>query len=177
MLSRKKISYSGAVILMAVIFILAGTRQVSAGESVFRPFKASFSGTAEWDGASQFAKCQGVGRATNLGLMTSDCTAVLNLSGYGPKTECANEGTGNGLPNVNVALLTADDGDTLALVALDLACEIQPFTSFHGTGVWYVHPSMSTGRFTGTAGWGTLDGNVDFSEGTFEVNWKGRIAY
>jgi hypothetical protein len=73
--------------------------------------------------------------------------------------------------------LTAANGDRLVLVSVDLACELVQLTSFHGTGVWSVDSSSSTGRFANATGTGELDGNVDFFAGTVQVSLIGEIAY
>jgi hypothetical protein len=73
--------------------------------------------------------------------------------------------------------LTASDGDVLVLVSIDLACEIVSLSSFHGTGVWTVDSSASTGRFAGADGTGNLDGTVDFTAGTVKVSLIGEIRY
>jgi hypothetical protein len=84
---------------------------------------------------------------------------------------------GNALPNVNTATLIAANGDRLVLVSVDLACEIEPLTGFHATGVWTVHPSMSTGRFAGATGTGICVANVAFEAGIFETTYSGEISY
>ena len=165
------------VAAVAATFALMGWTQVFADAADGTPFEAALSGVAAWDGMSPIANCQGAGTATHLGLTTSQCTAVLDLASYGPHPECAGEGTGNALPNVNTAVLIAANGDRLVLVSNDIACEIDPLTSFHATGVWSVHPSMSTGRFAGATGTGTCDANVDFATGIFEITYTGKIAY
>lgn len=162
---------------MAATFVLvSGTQALAEGDGVVS-FSAVVSGTATWDGQSPVANCQGAGIATHLGLTTSQCTAVLDLASYGPNPECAAEGTGHALPNVNTATLIAANGDRLVLVSVDLACEIEPLTSFHSTGTWTVHPSMSTGRFAGATGTGNCDANVDFAAGIYEIRWSGEIAF
>jgi len=73
--------------------------------------------------------------------------------------------------------LTAANGDKLVLVGDDLACEILPLQSFHGTGIWHVNSLASTGRFAGAAGTGFLDGHVDFVEGVYDIRFSGEISY
>lgn len=162
---------------VAASLSLAAAAQVFADDEKDVSFEAVLSGTAMWDMSSPIANCQGAGTATHLGLTASQCTAVLDLASYGPNAECAGEGTGNGLPNVNTATLIAANGDRLVLVSVDLACEIDLFTSFHSTGVWTVHPTMSTGRFAGATGTGNCDAHVDFDAGIFEITFSGNITY
>jgi hypothetical protein len=162
---------------VATILALTGGTQAFADSGGAAPFAAVLAGTAVWDGTSPVANCQGAGTATHLGQTTSQCTAVLDLSSYGPNPACAGEGTGNALPNVNTATLIAPNGDRLVLVSTDIACEIDPLTSFHATGVWKVHPSMSTGRFAGATGTGNCDAKVDFAAGIFEITYTGEIVY
>jgi len=165
------------VAAVAATLALMGSTQAFADGTDAVPFEAALSGTAAWDGLSPVANCQGAGTATHLGLTTSQCTAILDLPSYGLHPECAGEGTGNALPNVNTAVLIAPNGDRLVLVSNDIACEIDPLTGFHATGAWTVHPSMSTGRFAGATGTGTCDAKVDFAAGIFEITYAGTIAY
>jgi len=168
---RRCLFVSGVIATLA----LAGTAPGVAAQGAV-PFVAALSGTAQWDGGP-VAMCQSSGVASHLGLTTSQCSAVLDFANYRPYAECSGEGTGFGLPNVNTMVLTAADGDQLVLVSIDLACELVPFTSFHGTGQWTVDSSASTGRFAGATGSGTLDGNVDFFAQTVDVGLVGEITY
>lgn len=166
------------VAAVAVTFSFMGTAQVFAGDEDSVPFVAALSGnTAVLDLGNARADCASAGIATHLGLTTSKCTATLDLANYMPYDECAGEGTGYGLPNVNTITLTAADGDQLVLVSVDLACEIVQLTSFHGIGIWSVDSSASTGRFAGATGSGQLDGHVDFFAQTVQVSLIGEISY
>lgn len=166
----------GAVGLTA-IFALAGPTQTIAGDKPAVPFAAALTGTAQWDGGP-IMTCQGEGIARHLGKSTSQCFAALDFAGYAPYDECAKDETGYGIPNVNTMTLTATNGDQLVIVSIDIACEIVPFTSFHGIGVWTVDGSASTGRFAGATGIGKLDGNVDFAAGgAVMVTLIGDISY
>ena len=162
---------------VAAILATIGVTQAFAGRAHGVPFEAALSGTAVWDGASPVATCQGAGKATHLGLTTASCSAVLDVASFGPDPRCAAEGTGNALPNVNTATLTAANGDQLVLVSVDIACQFEPGTSFHSTGVWTVQPSLSTGRFAGATGTGNCDAHVDFAAGVFAITYTGEITY
>jgi len=164
------------VVGLTGIIALVGAMQVSADGEQSVPFAAALSGTAEWDGGPVMT-CQGEGIASHLGRTVSQCTSVLDLANYQLYAECAGEGTGFGIPNINTVTLTAADGDRLVLVSVDLACEIVQGTSFHGTGLWTVDAFESTGRFAGATGTGNLDGKVDFSTGDVMVNVTGEIAF
>jgi len=161
---------------IAAIFALLTFDQATAGNATV-PFEAYFSGTAELDFGNLTAYCHGEGIATHLGKANSECVSLL--LDYGPLEECDSEegGTGFGIPNINTATLTAANGDKLVLVGDDLACEILPLQSFHGTGIWHVNPLASTGRFAGATGTGSLEGHVDFVEGVFDIKYKGAISY
>ena len=161
---------------IVAVFTLLTFNQAIAGNATV-PFEASFTGTAELNLCIFIAHCHGEGIATHLGLTSSDC--VSNLLGYGRFEECEDEegGTGFGIPNINTATLTAANGDKLVLVTDDLACEILPLRSFHGTGFWQVDPLASTGRFAGTTGAGFLEGHADFVDGVFESKFSGVISY
>jgi hypothetical protein len=173
--SRSGTAICGAA--AAAILLLAGPVRVDAEGGPAVPFAAALSGTAVLDLGRAEARCSSEGIATHLGLTTSECTAALDLANYRPYDECAGEGTGFGLPNVNTLRLTAANGDRLVLVSIDLACELVQLTSFHGTGVWTVDGAASTGRFANATGTGNLDGTVDFFAGTVQVSLTGEIAY
>jgi len=156
---------------------LFGTTGVFADDGDYVPFVAALSGAAHWDGGP-IATCQGAGVARHLGMTTSQCTAELDLALYMEYDVCSEEGeTGFGIPNVNTIVLTAANGDQLVIISFDIACEVIPFRSFHGTGEWIVDSSASTGRFAGASGIGDLEGNVDFVEGVVQVNIIGEIDY
>ena len=177
MTSKSGLSRPLSAVAVAAAFSVAGAAQVYADGEVPVPFVAALSGMAVLDLGKAEAKCSSEGIATHLGRTMSECTAALDLANYRPYDECAGEGTGYGLPNVNTLKLTAANGDQLVLVSIDLACEIVQLTSFHGTGAWSVDASSSTGRFAGATGSGDLDGNVDFFAGTVQVSLIGEIAY
>lgn len=172
----KKIELKKLLCTIGAASVLAslGAMQVLAEGTQGVPFVAALSGTAMLDLNNAEAHCTGTGMATHLGRTTSQCTAVLDFSGYMPYDECSG---GYGLPNVNTMTLTSADGDRLVIVSIDLACEIVQLTSFHGTGVWSVDSAKSTGRFSGVTGAGNLDGFVDFSAGTVQVSLIGQISY
>lgn len=169
-------TFVGAAAAVAILALWGSDRVVAEGDQSI-PFVAALSGTAILDLGRAEARCSGEGIATHLGGTTSECTAALDLANYRPYDECAGEGTGYGLPNINTMRLTAANGDKLVLVSVDLACEIVQLTSFHGTGAWSVDSSASTGRFANAIGNGQLDGNVDFAAGTVHVNLIGEIFY
>jgi hypothetical protein len=161
----------------AVVLSLAGSEQSVAEDQQAVSFVAALSGSATLYLGQAEARCSSEGIATHLGLTTSECIATLDLANYRPYEECAGEGTGYGLPNINTMRLTAANGDRLVLVSVDLACEIVQLTSFHGTGIWSVDSSASTGRFANATGIGRLDGNVNFFAGTVHVSLIGEIMY
>jgi hypothetical protein len=106
------------------------------------------------------------------------CSAALDFSQYAEYDVCSGPGeTGLGIPNVNTIVLRAANGDRLVIVSLDIACEVIPFRSFHGTGQWTVDSEASTGRFAGASGSGELDGSVDFVLGEVQVSMIGEIDY
>jgi hypothetical protein len=165
-----------AVAAVAILSLWGSARVLAEGDQSV-PFVAALSGAAVLDLGRAEARCSGEGIATHLGVTMSECTAALDLANYRPYDECAGEGTGYGLPNINTMRLTAANGDKLVLVSVDLACELVQLTSFHGTGSWSVDTSASTGRFANATGSGQLDGNVDFFAGTVHVNLIGEILY
>jgi hypothetical protein len=167
---------AGAVGLTAILAFVGPTQTIAGGKPAV-PFAAALTGTAQWDGGP-IMTCEGEGIAQHLGESMSQCIAELDFAGYAQYDECANDGTGYGIPNVNTMTLTAANGDQLVIVSIDLACEIVPFTSFHGTGDWTVDSLESTGRFAGATGTGRIDGNVDFSAGgAVMVTLIGEISY
>jgi len=176
---KRTIGYRKLICAVGMTATLAfgGAAQTMAAESAAVPFAAALTGTAEWDGGPTMF-CQGEGIGSHLGQLTSQCFAQLDFSGYALYDECAEYGTGFGIPNVNTMTLTAANGDRLVIVSNDIACEIVPFYSFHGFGVWTVDPAESTGRFAGATGTGDFDGNVDFSAGgAVMVSLIGKISY
>jgi len=132
------------------------------------PFEASLAGTGSSD-LQTTANFQGVGNATHLGLTTNVGAASLSPPIY--TDACA---AGWGIPNVNVEILTAANGDQLVLEMHDLACPVGGF-AFEGTGAWNV--VHGTGRFANASGSGSLSGFFDVEPGTFEFFLTGELAY
>ena len=125
-------------------------------------FKGSYSGTVGFgsNGAPVFS---GTGIATDLGRSAS--------AGYVVFTN-APAGCAGGVPNDNFETLTAANGDSFTIVAHDVACPIGP-NQYHGSGSWEVVLGSGTGRFRGVSGYGTLDGQSDFSLGRFSFQLTG----
>jgi len=169
--NRTRFRNSLCAIAAALAFMVA---ERAPADSV--PFVAALSGAAQWDGGPT-ATCHGTGIGNHLGLTTSQCAAQLNLALYMQYDDCSGEGTGFGFPAVNTSVLTAANGDQLVLVSLEIACEIEPFKSFHVIGSWTADSSSSTGRYAGATGTGDCDANVDFVDGEFNFSFVGELDY
>ncbi len=161
----RKLSLSIALVaVVAAALVSTVGAQADPGGQV--PFSASFTGTIAFTSQSTTHHV-GTGQATHMGNSTDDGEVVLSpLDDAG----C--------YPNFNTETLTAANGDKLVLQWHDRACPIGP-TSFHSNGDWFV--VGGTGRFADATGSGTFAGEADFgpdfSPGTFQLAFTGKLKY
>jgi len=152
-----------AMAVAAAGSLVLGAAAASAQDGQL-PFRASFSGQAEFTGDTTVA-FQGRGTATHMDAITTNGAA--DITGDDDST------CGGGIANTHRETLTAANGDTLTVISNDVACPTGPYR-YHGTGHWAV--TSGTGRFAGTTGAGTLDGDSDFNAGTFHLDLSGSIS-
>ena len=153
----------GAAAALITVGTLLSPGVASAATSPL-PFKATFSGAVAFTSqtTTSFA---GTGTASLMGRMVTGGHALLTGS---DNTTCA-----RGLANTHVETLTAANGDTLTVTSYDVACPTGP-SEYQGTGHWVV--TGGTGRFSNASGDGSLDGNSDFSAGTFTISLTGTLV-
>jgi hypothetical protein len=157
----KKIAIGAATILAAAGLVVGGHAAFASTPSV--QFRATLAGAAAVTSQST-ASFKGSGIGTHMGHITNAGSIVFT----GSDPSCPNS-----IANDNTEVLTTDEGDTLTIVSVDVACPTGPGT-VHGTGQWHV--IGATGRFAGTTGTGTADGGADFNVGTFTMNLIGTLT-
>lgn len=155
-----------AALLVTLGTIANGANPAHAASMV--PLRASFAGTAAFTSSST-VHFSGTGISTLLGLIKND--GQVTITGLG--ASCPDGPTG--AESTNVETLTAANGDKLVITSYDVACQVAPLT-YHGTGQWMVNGDVSTGRFSGATGAGTLDGFSHFDVGTFTIQITGQIS-
>jgi hypothetical protein len=151
-----------AMALIAAGSLVLGANAASAA-SGHATFKTTFSGSAQLTSETT-ASFVGAGSATRMGRITNDGQVVVT----GPSDMCS-----GGLANINTETLTNNDGDTVTITSDEVACPTGP-GQYHGTGQWTV--TGGTGRFSGATGQGSLDGDSDFSAGTFSITLIGTLV-
>ena len=151
-----------AAVLALTALLLGPTAGGALADSSI-PITAVFSGSAGFASPTQTVFV-GSGTASHMGAITTN--------GHADVTGFDNSCSG-GVANINTETLTAADGSTLTVVSNDVACPTGP-GQYHGTGHWTV--VGGTGRFAGTTGSGSLDGQSDFIVGTFDVRLTGQIS-
>ena len=149
-----------AATLLALGTMGLGANSASAADHP--AFKANFSGSAQATTQTSVT-FTGTGTATHMGRITTNG----HLDVTGSDNSCQ-----GGVANINVETLTADSGDAVTISSNDVACPTGP-GQYHGSGRWRV--TGGTGRFSGTAGGGSLDGHSDFNAGTFTIALTGTL--
>jgi hypothetical protein len=160
---RRSLTRIGLTLLVpGAAAALALTVVVQAHASV--PFSASFSGTVAFTSPTTVA-FDGSGQASHMGRSSNDGVAAI----IGPPDQAGC------IPNANTETLTAANGDQLTIQSDDLACPIASGPILHASGEWTVVDG--TGRFAGATGSGTLDGESNFNNGTFQFTLTGSLSY
>src|SRR5262245_49948820 len=164
-MTRKRHILVVMLIAIGTIGIGANSASAAAGHQV--PFRASYSGTANFNSAAGTALFTGTGIASHLGRSTN----VNNITVLGPDTSCP-----GGFANKNVETLTAANGDKLELTGPhDVGCPTPTDPNVvHGTGDWTV--TSGTGRFAGATGQGIFVGGADFTKHKFSFQLIGTIS-
>jgi hypothetical protein len=130
------------------------------------PFEARLSGAAAFTSPTT-VEFHGTGQAIHMGRIVAGGVAILD-----PPTGSCPSGA-PGIPNVHTETLTAANGDLLTIRMVDVGCPTGPST-FHGTGHWTV--IGGTGRFEHATGEGTVEGDADLANITFELALTGTLT-
>jgi hypothetical protein len=159
----------------AALALLSDSPAFAGGATV--PFYGSYEGSLvlTWlppseRGMEASMTFTGVGISTYMGKGPDNGVAALHFDG----TICPG-GVPGGVPHEHQETLTAANGDTLTILANDVACPTDSEgLHYHGSGIWHV--IGGTGRFAGVTGQGVGNGYSDFTTMTYHFVLDGTIT-
>jgi hypothetical protein len=151
------------------IALAIGVGAQAADAATQAPFKGVYTGS--FVPTDTGFSVGGSGRATTLGNSDNQGTVVIRAQ---PNPTCPT----TGFVVTNDEVLTAANGDRIALSILDMPCPVADEPGIYD-GVSTYHITGGTGRFAGATGEGTFDGRGDFTDPyhlTFTYTFDGTIS-